>query len=96
MLWLDVMTCSPYVLHVHHSDVYNSLTVNFNTEIKAHYMNILTKIASDSISEHLFFKIFLGGMPPDPLALAYYACCMIVLCTMQLIPLSPSFHMLFF
>ena len=26
----------------------------------------LTKILSDAISEHLFFKIFLGGMSPDP------------------------------
>ena len=24
------------------------------------------KMVSDSISEHLFFKIFLGGMSPDP------------------------------
>ena len=24
------------------------------------------KMVSDSISEHLFFKMFLGGMPPDP------------------------------
>ena len=29
-------------------------------------------MASDSISEHLFFKNFLGGMPPDPLALACF------------------------
>ena len=32
------------------------------------------KICWDSISEHLFFKNFLGGMPPDPLALASYTC----------------------
>ena len=24
------------------------------------------KMLSDVISEHVFFKIFLGGMPPDP------------------------------
>ena len=32
------------------------------------------EIPSNSISEDLFFNIFLGGVPPDPLALAYYAC----------------------
>ena len=34
------------------------------------YFDILqyfdSKMPSDSISEHLFFKILLGGMPPDP------------------------------
>ena len=36
---------------------------------------LLPKILSDAISEHLILKIFLEGMPPDPLASACYACC---------------------
>ena len=33
---------------------------------------------SDSVSEISIFKIFLGGMSPDPLSMACFACC--VLC----------------
>ena len=33
-------------------------------EIDVHYM--ISKIPSDSISEHLVFKNFLGSMHPDP------------------------------
>ena len=32
------------------------------------------KNTPESISEHLFFKNFLGGMPPDPLAAPCLAC----------------------
>ena len=32
------------------------------------------KMPSDSISEGLFFQNFLGGMPPDLLGLACFAC----------------------
>ena len=49
------------------------LTVNLTLNIIQY---IDSEIPPDSISEHLFFKIFLGGMPPDPLALACYACCL--------------------
>ena len=38
-------------------------------EIKAH--NIAIKL-SNSISGHLSFELFLGRMPPDPLASIYY------------------------
>ena len=38
------------------------------------------KMVSDSISEHLFFKIFLGGMPPDPPSFSMLRM-LIVLCT---------------
>ena len=65
VLLLDVRTCSPYVLHVHHNVVYNSFTL---------YEYFDTEIASDSISEHLFFKIFLRGHAPSPLALACVDC----------------------
>ena len=36
----------------------------------------LLKMPSDSISEHVIFQIFPGGMPPDPLMLyfAHYEC----------------------
>ena len=49
-----------------------TLILQVNTHCIAKYIN--SKIPSDSISEHLFFKSFLGGMPPDHLALACYAC----------------------
>ena len=39
-----------------------------------------SKMPLDSISEHQFLKFFLGGMPPDPLELACFACS--VLCTL--------------
>ena len=39
------------------------------------------KMPSDSISEGVIFQNFLGGMPPDPLALACFAC----LCAMHTI-----------
>ena len=41
---------------------------------------ILPEIPPSSISEHLFFKIFLGGMPPDPPSISML-CMLIVLCT---------------
>ena len=31
-------------------------------------------MSPNSVFWYLFFKIFLGGMPPDPLALACFAC----------------------
>ena len=34
----------------------------------------LPKMPSDSISESVIFQKFPGGMPPDPLVLAYFAC----------------------
>ena len=34
----------------------------------------LLKMPSDSISEGVIFQNFLGGMPPDPLVLACFAC----------------------
>ena len=34
----------------------------------------LLKMASNSISEGVIFQNFLGGMPPDPLVLACFAC----------------------
>ena len=34
----------------------------------------LLKMLSDSISEGVIFQNFLGGMPPDPLVLACFAC----------------------
>ena len=30
------------------------------------YIHLEWKIAPDAISEHVDFKIFVGGMPPDP------------------------------
>ena len=43
------------------------LTVSQNLEIDTDYMHIFSlEMASGLISEHLFFKIFLGAMPPDP------------------------------
>ena len=45
-----------------------------NFEINAHNVAIIfSKIPPNSISGHLFFKIFLEGMPPDPLALPLLA-----------------------
>ena len=40
------------------------------------------KNATRSISEYPFFKIFLGGMPPDPLAFACFACNVLYNCTL--------------
>jgi len=37
---------------------------------------------SDSISEHLFFKNFLGGMPPDPTSISML-CMLIVFLTIK-------------
>ena len=36
--------------------------------------DFLVKLPQKSVSEHTIFKIFLGGMPPDPLAIACFAC----------------------
>ena len=36
-------------------------------------MMIEVKITLNTILEHTIFKIFLGGMPPDPPRLSYYA-----------------------
>ena len=53
-------------------------------------------MASDSISEHLFFKIFLGGMPPDPPSISIL-CMLIVLRTMERINIDAlGIHMLCF
>ena len=54
------------------------LTVNLTLNIIQY---IDSEIPPDSISEHLFFKIFLGGMPPDPPSISMLRM-LIVLCTM--------------
>ena len=36
--------------------------------------DFLVKLLQKSVSEYAIFKIFLGGMPPDPLAIAYFTC----------------------
>ena len=51
-----------------------------NLKIDSDYMD--SKMASDSISEHLFFKIFLGGVPPDPPSISML-CMLIALHTME-------------
>ena len=37
-------------------------------------LDFLVNLPLKSVSEHAIFKIFLGGMPPDPLAIACFAC----------------------
>ena len=49
-----------------------TLILQANKNCIAQYID--SKMPSDSISEHLFFKYFPGGMPPDPLTLACYTC----------------------
>ena len=49
---------------MHEYTVQNNIIIKYKQN---HFISILTKMLSDAISEHLFFKIFLGGMPPDPL-----------------------------
>ena len=50
----------------------NSYVVTFACYLKKWLF--LVKLPPKSISEHVIFKIFLGGMPPDPLALACFTC----------------------
>ena len=58
-----------------HSIFHQGLKFYLNFKINAHYIAIkLSKIPSNSISGHLFFNIFLGGIPPDLLALPCYLC----------------------
>ena len=35
---------------------------------------LVAEMSPNPVFWYLFFKIFLGGMPPDPLALACFAC----------------------
>ena len=39
------------------------------------YNEYIAKMAQNAISVELKFKIFLGGMPPDPLAWVAFASC---------------------
>ena len=39
--------------------------------IATYYQIKTSKMAQNAISDDLKFKIFLGGMPPDPLAAAF-------------------------
>ena len=47
-------------------------------------VNIQAKILSDTISEHVFYKFFLGGMPPDPPSSSMLRM-LSVLCTLSVI-----------
>ena len=54
----------------------------------------LLKTPSDSISYSVIFQNFPGGMPPDPLVLAYFIC-LCALHTMSVnIPASPTSTMM--
>ena len=48
----------------------NHLNIKSYQLLKLYNTLIEPEIPPNSTSEHSFFKIFLGGMPPDPLALA--------------------------
>ena len=55
-------------------------------------MNILTLKLPQIQSQSIYFsKISWGDMPPNPLSISMLR---MLICTMQCIPVSPSFHML--
>jgi len=72
-----------YYIRVHGSSQCHSCLLEQTSRPCPWHSNFVPQKAPDSISEHAFFKHFLGGMPLDPLRrfmLAFRS----VLCTLQL------------
>ena len=58
--------------HTDNTIIFRKFSAPVSTGISK--VNKLLKMPSDSISEGVIFQSFLGGMPPDPLVLACFAC----------------------